>query len=411
MEESINQKLLVRRHMSTKNHIHYKVNSFKQRHFRALVLASVLAGAIGFTIFPHESAKGAVEVSDISLPKMIFVHGPFKPDNPKIMGDYPTKVDFSYVGGRSQNHGKLIGAPYGRLIGIYGSKSRPAFLPESHTVVWSDTLLDQWNQKLRRPDVSPATRKWASSIVANYKNSPRDTKSIKTYVSQVDSAARQMHNSINYGQLCSKLKVSNCTALYKTMGRIDGRSLTAFGMTELFPSDKGEFNYVMMDTILRNAGENYIQSLPSMGDNLLSTGVYQWTSYAIRRDDSGKLGGVTIIDNFAGRHLSGSVVHLKQRDNHKATFAMATYNIAMAMRGMSDTDANRLANVCSSSGLNQAIAVSHHMPAPAWEGIRKWVKSGCSKPIQSFLNPHLKIYAQKTSANYNAIIEHIEHTS
>jgi hypothetical protein len=375
-----------------------------------LVLASVLTGALAISLIPNGSAKGAVEVSDMKLPQMIEVYGPFKPDHPELMGDYPTKVDFSYIGGRDQGHGKKLGVPYGRLVGIYGTKDRPAFIPESRTVVWSKVLSRLWKEKLSDPNVSGATRKWADHVVEGYTNSHRDIKSIKTYISQVDSQARMMHGSINYGRMCSVTKLSNCTALYKTMGRIRGKNLAAYGMTELFPSNKGEFNYIMLDMILRNAGENYLHSIPSNGDSLLSKGVYQWTSYAIRRDSSGSLGGVTFVDNFAGRHLAGSVVHLKPEDAHKAAFAFVTYNIITVMKGLSSSESERLSSHCPIDQITQSIAVLHHQPKTAVPAIQSWVKKGCDKPLQVYLNPHLKEYASKTAANYSALEHHIHTT-
>ena len=388
---------IIKRKSRITSNIPFKVGVFIDKHLRAISLACLLVISLVLMFTGGGKASGAVEFyNDSPVSK--------KPIDPKLLGDYTMVVDMSDISSAGTREHKRIGSQYAYLAGIKPVGRLPTFIPKTHKTNWSVILGNMWDNKLSRPNVSPASRAWATRIVMRYADNKRDTKSAIAYVSQVDTAVHQMNDRINYTALCSKLNIRECDNLQKTMSRVRGQNIAAYGMTELFPSTDGEFNYKMMDMILKNAGENYLHAIPSQGDDLLSTGIYQFTSYAIRRDDSGKLGAVNFVDNFAGRRLSGSVAHLKQRDAHRAAFAFATYNIAMVFRGLNHADADRLATKCSVDGLTQAIAVAHHMPGPAYESTRRWVRSGCSKSIQSFLGPHLKMYAQKTETNLHAII-------
>jgi hypothetical protein len=390
--------ILNRNHHFTHNS-RYRVSKFIHDHMRALALAIVLLLSMIFLFEGDHKAKGAVGFHLNPTQK----HEQ-EPVNPKLLGNYTMLVDMSSIRGSTKHPSKKIGHAYAHLAGIKPVGLRPSFVPQSHQINWAVTLAEAWDRKLARPNVSPAARKWAGKIVAKYSDSKRDTKSAEQYIAQVDNIVKQTHNEINYGALCTTFKITECTALYTTMGRIRGRSIAAYGLSENFPSDDGQFNYRMFDMILQNAGENYLHSIPSQGDDLLSTGLFQFTSLAIRRDNSGKLGGANIVDNFAGRRLPGSVVRLSTRQAHKAAFELATYNIAMTMRGLNHVEADRLAHKCPVSGLTEVIAIGHHQPAPTWVAARRWVKSGCNKPLQSFLNPHLKIYAHKSASNYTALV-------
>lgn len=378
--------------------IELQIKEFTHKNFRAVCLTGALTVLTLVSVFSGDSANGAVSEGSVEKPSVQ------KTYDPKLLGSYTTTVDFQYM--THGNTQRKISAPYGALIGVRSSKDNPAFIPITQKVNWGNTLKRMWVAKLDRPDVSGATRTWADRIVMRYKNKVRDVKTIDTFVDQVDLAAREMDARINYNAMCSSLRISQCQSLQMTMDRIGGRNLVAYGMTELFPGQNGDFNYQSLDLILRNAGENYLDAIPAGGDDLLSKGLYQFTSLAIRRDDSKKIGGVTFVDNFAGMKLSGSVVHLKMRDSHKAAFAFATYNIANTMRGMNEVDAHRLATTCPISDVTELIAVSHHQPSRSWSAGRRWVHEGCNKPLRMYLNSHLTEYATKTAANYRALMSH-----
>ena len=368
-------------------------------HIRTSILAAAVLATWGGYFYSQESAHGAAVIRvDIS-------NSTNSNPSSKNLGSVPTLVDFRYMS--KDKKPVRMGAMASALIGIKYDSEKNGLIPQKATISWAEALRVQWARKLQREDVSPATRKWAVTIVDNYASSPRDTKNVRTFFRQIDAAAREMHRSIDYGKMCSDMKITQCTALYQTMGRVRGENIAAYGMTEIFPSHNGEFNYVLLDTILRNAGENYLDSIPAGGDDLLSKGFYQFTSLAIRRDNSGQLGGVTKVDNYAGMKLSGSVVHLDSYEAHKAAFAFAVYNVSQMMKTMNEKDARALSTKCPISGITELVALAHHIPSEAWKIGRKWVRNGCKESVSNFTNrKDLKDYADKTKNNLLAIENH-----
>jgi len=362
----------------------------------ALTIAA-FAFALSKCASPDAEALPVVQTIDATaMEQTVIVPSPLA-NGPK--GHETAEVDFSYMA-----KGSKIGPMMGAYFGIPSSKDRPAFVPESATVNWADNVQSLWNKKLKFKNVTPSTVKNAHIIVDRYASSARDTKTLREFVSQVDVVVDETHASINYTTLCKSMKIADnkCTAFKQTMGRVQGKHIVAYGMTEIFPAHNGEYNIIALDTLLRNAGENYIDSIPALGDKLLSKGMYQFTSYAVRRDDH-LVGGANFVDNHAGMKLPGSVLYLTGKNNHKAAFEFATYNIGMLVRKLDDKGVKTLATRCSMEQLDEYIATAHHMPAKAVKNAVRWVNAGCTKSYRAYTGSHLGEYAKKTSLNYTAL--------
>ena len=395
--------LIIRRHRSFKNEVKALSTVVYRKSFHhVLTVTTAVSLVVGGYILTRESARGAVGVMLPTKAKKTIV----KPPAYDKIGDYTMVVDLSYVL-KHNAHGRL-GLPYAQLMGFTNNKGPFTVIPGKGLINWSDALDQLWAKKLERKNVSPATRTWAQHVTDTYANSARDTKGIKTFVREVDSAGVTLRQKMDYGAFCSARKIKYCSQFYETMGRIRGPSIAAYGMTELFPSHDGQMNYVAFDTILRNAGENYINSIPSQYDDLLSVGLFQFTSFAVRQDDSGKTGAVNLLAKYGHVKMPGSVVHMSSRDAHRAAVAFATYNIGSVFIGMNEKDANTLAHACPVELLTQAIAVEHHDPKRSTPAIRAWAHAGCLKPLQNYLNPALKEYAIKTQNNFQALHEHLK---
>lgn len=313
------------------------------------------------------------------------------------LGKHDVKVDFTNMKNAE------VGALVGGYLGFRGK------LPNSTEIDFASSLNKLWARKLRIKNVSPATQKTAASIVSRYANNPKDTKGIREFVATIDSVAVQAHSGIDFPQLCKKVKVDkNKCAMYSIVaGRLRGNNIAAYGMTELFPSKSGSFNYVLLDTVLRNAGENYLQSIPALGDKYLSFGFYQFTSFAVRQDAE-HTEGANVVANASKYSIPGSVSALEGRMHHRAAYYFATYNLGRLIHRLNNTEANTLlSGACTTSQLTQFVAVAHHNPKHALRNAEKWIHEGCKKPLQSYLGPRLVAYAAKTAVNLKVLNERI----
>lgn len=302
-------------------------------------------------------------------------------------------VDFSY----------LKEAKVGGLLSAYvGQRGQ---LPKKAEVDFRDQLEYLWDRKLDINGVTPATKKSADMIVTRYASTDPDYKGIKTFVHQIDHQSHVSYMGIDFSTYCAKMKISNkCGSLKKISSKITGKQIAAYGMTELFPSKSGKFNYILLDTLLRNAGETYIQSIPALGDPLLSIGFYQFTSHAIRHDAT-NVEGASRVNLYASKDvkIKGSVVALSNEEQHRAAYFFAVYNMTRLVQKLSPKDAEVLANKCSANEVTQFIATAHHLPTPAINKAVIWVENECKNKFQSYLGPALKEYATKTKNNLDEL--------
>lgn len=365
----------------------------------AMILAVISTGVLKCSASDADATTVVHNLNTIQDEQPIIANPIVVVEDSRPKGRESMMVDFSYMGS-----GSKVGPLMGSYLGMTATTDRPAILPASTTVNWGDNLQKLWDKKLTKKNVTPSTVKNAHIIVDRYLDGSRDTKSVREFVSQVDGVVKNTHQSINYASLCKDMKISNSKCdQYKTlMGRISGTNIVAYGMTEIFPAQNGKYNLVALDTILRTAGENYIDAIPALGDGLLSKGLYQFTSHAVRRDDEA-LGGANFVDNHAGMKLPGSVLYLTGNDNHKAAFEFAAYNLGMLVRKLDDKQTVTLVNKCSIEQITEVIATAHHLPARAVSNAKKWVKDGCRKPYRSYTGKRLETYALKTSVNYKAL--------
>jgi hypothetical protein len=317
----------------------------------------------------------------------------------------PMNVDFKYL-----NNAK-VGGLAATMLGHKpkDDKGNIIPLPDNAEVNFVQNLRVLWDRKLAIKGVSGATQKNADYIVHRYQEGNPDIKGIKTFVTEINTQAQFAHSNIDFVSLCDKLNVDDfqCYVLRDVTGRIKGRQLAAYGMTEIMPSFNGKFNYVMLDTLLRNAGESYIQSIPALGDKLLSLGFYQFTSYAIYSVNSNE--GASMVNRFVvdpAAKIPGSVVSLQGAEHHRAAFYFVTYNMARLMKKLNKKDAQLLeSGACQTTDLTQFMATAHHMPSEAIKRAKNWIKAGCKKPIVDYMGPHLREYASKTKNNLEALEE------
>ena len=338
-------------------------------------------------------------------------------------------VDASYIVARAEKHkstivpvAKMVDLSYlndaklGGMAGAYfGVVKRDANgnvkrLPDHAQVDFVANLQGLWDRKLRIPGVSGATQKNAAFIVGRYAQSNPGYKGIKTFIGEADHNAFFAHNNINFTALCDKLKLNpaQCVTLDQITGKIRGVQLVAYGMTEVMPTWNGDVNYLMLDTLLRNAGETYVNSIPALGDKLMSVGFYQFTSYAVY--DVERKEGASFVNQFVknkNAKIPGSVVALEGSDHHRAAFYFVTYNMARLMKKLNEKDTAMLASgICSTSDLTQFMATAHHMPGRAISNAQSWIKGRCQKPIQAYMGSHLREYATKTKNNLEALEKH-----
>lgn len=319
-------------------------------------------------------------------PRTIFIDLPPSETSTYVKG--PATVDLSYLGNAS------VGGLNSTYLGVSGK------LPDSKVIDFNSNLKKMWDRKLKFRNVTGATRSFADTALDRYEYNPGIT-NIGQFIQDADSETRIGYDGINFHKLCGnfKLSKSQCITVRKTSKRIRGKHLAAYGMTELFPSHNGKFNYVMLDTLLRNAGQEYIFNIPALGDKYLSLGFYQFTSFAVRHDNE-RVEGASVISKFSSEKLPGSVSMLRQEQHHLAAYYFAVYNVIRLVRA---TKSHKQLRSCDIGEVTEFVATAHHNPRQAIRNGSRWVQGGCKVRYIQHLGPKLTTYAKKTANNLDAV--------
>jgi len=115
------------------------------------------------------------------------------------------------------------------------------------------------------------------------------------------------------------------------------REVMAYSLTELCPSSNGRANVKLIDFLLRNAGREYVELLPALGDKLLSYGPKQWTKWAVYEGKGGPR-GASIIDQAMPQtiDLPGSVAELRGNQHFMASMEFIINNLAYTIKDLDE---------------------------------------------------------------------------
>lgn len=279
-------------------------------------------------------------------------------------------------------------------------------IPDFKKIDFYEVLERKWKQKLTVKNVKPSVGRSYKKILASYKNSDREYKTLSGLIDEVGADLDKVSKTVRFNSVCRKMRLSDnqCVIFKKNARLVDERVIISYGMTELFPYQDGVKNTVNFNLLLKKAGEKYINSIPAMGDGYLSFGLYQFTSYAAGRDADGAR-PANMISDLSGYKIPDSVVNFNSKDHHRAAYYFSLYNLALFAKRMSVKQQYIFTKHCygDKNTLTQFIATAHHQPATAVRGGLKWINDKCKSSYISNQNKALATYAKKTKTNYTAI--------
>lgn len=187
---------------------------------------------------------------------------------------------------------------------------------------------------------------------------------------QVGSTLNELKEHIDREKLWDKLLWGNkekLVTLQALSDNISAETLTSYSMTELLPSDAGNYNKNFLNFLLQNAGTQYIENIPAMYDSYASFWRYQFTSKAVY-DTGKKKEGASRVNEFVKKSskIPWSVCLLKGQDHHKAAYLFIMYNLSNLLRNWDSTIQNALKELTkpeNQSNLAQLVAIMHNKPA------------------------------------------------
>lgn len=302
------------------------------------------------------------------------------------------KVDLSSLPAKklSDLYAKFLGIPNGPV-------------PREASIDFEKNLAHLWAGKIERKDSSDSTQANVDQVLAYYRAN-KNKMPLKEFVRLADKEVSLVKANIDWAKLCriERLNGERCQILLAISKGIVGKDIIAYGMTEIFPAADGALNVAFLDLLLRQAGAEYVDSLPAIHDGYLSFGFYQFTSFAVYDANDEKRGASIVNQAVRGSaRIPGSVISLRNGDHHRAAYMFAVHNIATLLRLANAKEVKNLGKLHAKhqDEIVQFIAISHHLPGPAIKGARHWMGSGMKTELQVSLRNPLREYAHKTQGN------------
>lgn len=305
--------------------------------------------------------------------------------------------------------GKKLKSLFTWYTGIYGEAA------EAYNINFYKQLGACWSQKKRfieerGMDLSPVVEEAEEILLSEYKTMPHETMTLEEYRTTIQGVVDKVKKEIDWDKVAELkgMDEEEIRLAKKVVELIDGKSIMAYGLTELMPGN-GEINKEVLEFLLKYAGARYVYSIPAMGDEKTSFGPYQFTSYALHDLPNDRRGASVINQALPkGSRISGSVIRLRGDAHHRAAFLFMINNICDLVKRSEDMDAWKKLDKDKERMRKEITifcAVAHHQPSPAKTQAANWLENGGDDSIIDYLNDHLKKYGKKTETNFESLGE------
>jgi len=302
--------------------------------------------------------------------------------------------------------GLRVNGLFGNYLGVEGK------IDEEISADFRDQLEKLWQKKLDRSNNSVVKATFSERVKPYIDGTLTPTRiSLDDYMKQASSSIQQVRDNLDWDIVQERVPLGNqadrkLNILKSITDQIDAKTLTAYALTELMPSEKAQTNISVLDFLLRNAGREYVELIPAMYDKFTSFGPYQWTQYAVF-DANGETRGASRVNRAIPKELRipGSVIYLKGNDHHKAAFLNAVANLGDMIAGLNDSQLKVLERVhkTRNKDITEFIAGAHHSPANARKIAKRWLDNDAKLEYLASCHRRHIAYARKTYQNWEAL--------
>lgn len=294
---------------------------------------------------------------------------------------------------------RKFGGLYADITGISGA------VGTQHVVNYGEILSDLWHKKLDRKNVSEAVVQEADKPIARFLAEPKKM-TLKQFVAEADTQVSLVKKHLDVARVCRgyTLSESECVVFRRLAHDVRGVDIVAYGMTELMPTTEGDLNVKVMEILLRNAGSNYLFTIPAMYDKMLSLGLYQFTSYAVNgvtKDGASKMNLFLPVEV----RIPGSVIELQNGQHHRAAYLLALHNFALLAKQTNKKEFQVLGKALKEKpgDIVTYMATAHHAPKPAVASMKRWLAHNAKGSLNDHLRGRLKPYGEKSDNNLRSL--------
>jgi hypothetical protein len=325
-------------------------------------------------------------------------------------------------------HGKTFGPPLNAMLGLYGKTGEVAEIDFKYQLA----LLYQKKLEIMQGDDddgdfdvhNPGVLEALQSKYESYKGA--DKMVFEQYRQHIGTIVSHLRPHMPWQRIENSFKLGahQTRLLHRFEKQIDADLLVAYSMTELMPSENGTVNAKIMDFLLQNAGRDYIERLPALGDREFSFGPYQFTGAAMYAGISPgptavfeKRGAAVIDQLFQKPVLPPNVASLSGDQHYQAAYLFAIYNLLLLVKDIGEERSSRLGKHIESisSSIGDYVSAAHNSPREARSEFVRYVREtigektlmrGNTPSYGQILRPQLQTYVRKTQNNRSALSAH-----
>ncbi|PID69983.1 hypothetical protein CSB37_03940 [bacterium DOLZORAL124_38_8] len=270
--------------------------------------------------------------------------------------------------------GRKLGGLYAKYLGL--DTKNPLPIPNTLSINFPKNINKLWEEKLNRKIYPVVKDAYQTLILDGYNLTESTPSSIDEFMSSADKSIEFVNDNLDWSEV-AKLKGLNARELAltkKLVKTIDGKDLMSYCLTEIMPTADGKLNVAMLDFLLKNAGKEFIELIPALGDAYTSFGPYQFTSLALRDLPKEKYGASVVNQALPNdKKIPGSVMKLRGNDHHKAAYMFAINNIAGLVNSCNKSELVQLEKIENYDEIAHFMAAAHHAPGNGIKYARAWL--------------------------------------
>ncbi|MFP4424212.1 MAG: hypothetical protein ACLFP2_03180 [Candidatus Woesearchaeota archaeon] len=332
---------------------------------------------------------------------------------------HPTILDSLDIPAKEETDmGDLTGVRFANLFsdytGIIGK------VPANADIDFTHQLDSMWKKKLKG---NPGLKNFYEKRISSYDHKEAEKMPFQEYLDTIDKVIEETYHNIDWetvrkhkpirhlpseeGLKAIPLDTERTELLKEMAGAISSKDMLSYAMTELMPSYDGEKNRAVLEMLVEEAGPEFINRIPSLGDNLLSFGPYQLTYHVIGESGRYDATGASIISKALPEEMQipKDLIEIQGNDHHKAAYLLAINNIADALRKVDSKHIKMLNDNWKGNMENIAkyIAIANHYPTYAHRTFRFWIENNATYDINVSCSKRLLPYVRKTHENREAL--------
>jgi hypothetical protein len=234
--------------------------------------------------------------------------------------------------------------------------------------------------------------------------------SIAAFVERIDAISNRVHSALDWAEIERRMGLSSeeLELVRNLSGKVDGKMLLAYALTELFPAQTG-LSIKIFEQYIKNGGVHILELIPAIYDRYISHGLAQFTSFALK-DTGTEIVGASVINRALpeAEQIPRSVLYTDTyQEQFKGMHLFGVYNMARLVKRLNRNERALLRNNLEAPvlgiALTQFLASAHHAPAHGYTAMQRFIRAGMRGSHKEHARERVQPYIQEAHDYYREL--------